>query len=119
MIIVIDDNKDLTYITCELLKMSGYEAIGVYNGKEGIEKAKELNPKVILCDIGMEGMNGYEVARYIKSHNDLKNIYLIAISGYSSEKDKEESKKVGFNDHLGKPIDIEELKGILEEVYTT
>lgn len=119
MIIIIDDNKDLGFITSQLLKGSGYEAIAVDNGEEGIGKARELNPRVILCDIGMEGMNGHDVARYIRRDDDLKDIYLIAISGYSSEDDMEESKKAGFDIHLGKPVDIEELKGILEEIYTS
>lgn len=118
MILIIDDNKDLTYITCELLKMSGYETIGVYNGKEGIKKAREINPKVILCDIGMEGMNGYQVAEYIRGDKDLKDTYMIAISGYSSKEDREKSKRAGFDNHLGKPIDMEELKEILGRVYS-
>lgn len=116
MIIIIDDNRDLNYITCEILKILGYEVISVDNGKEGIEKAKELNPKVILCDIGMEGMNGYDVARYIRKDNDLKDIHMIAISGYSSQKDVEESKKAGFDIHLAKPIDMKELQKILEKI---
>ncbi|HLR20798.1 MAG TPA: response regulator [Tissierellaceae bacterium] len=117
MIIIIDDNKDLAYITGELLKVSGYETTVIDNGEEGVKKAKELDPKVILCDIGMDGMNGYDVARYIRKDDDLKDIYLIAISGYSSEEDRKESERAGFDVHLGKPIDMEELKEILEEVY--
>ncbi|HZK38329.1 MAG TPA: response regulator [Clostridia bacterium] len=114
---VIDDNKDLTYITCRFLNALGYDTVEAYSGKEGIKKAKELNPKVILCDIGMEGMNGHDVARYIRGDENLKNTCLIAISGYSTEKDIKLSIDAGFDRHFPKPVDLKMLKDMLYEVY--
>jgi CheY-like chemotaxis protein len=74
MVIVIDDNKDLADIICRLLGTMGYDATAASNGKEGITKAKRQKPKVILCDIGMADMNGYEVARYVRQDNELKSM---------------------------------------------
>ena len=116
MIVVIDDNKDLANITCQFLNALGYDTVGAYSGKEGIEKAKELKPKVILCDIGMEGMGGHDVARYIRGDENLKNTCLIAISGYSTEKDIKLSIDAGFDRHFSKPIDLKVLKDMLDEV---
>ncbi len=114
MIIVIDDNRDLVDITCQILKLSGYDSIGINSGEEGLKKAKELHPKVILCDIGMDGMNGYDLAKQIKNDNNLKDTYLIAISGYNSDSDIKLSQEAGFDMHLGKPIEFETLIKILK-----
>ncbi|MDI9477053.1 MAG: response regulator [Natronincolaceae bacterium] len=119
MIIVIDDNKDITDLTCRLLNVMGYEATPALSGEEGIAKAKTRKPEIILCDIGMEGMNGYDVAEYIRRDDELKDTYLIAISGYSSPKDIKHSIKAGFNKHLVKPINLDTLKQILAEVYVS
>lgn len=116
MVIMIDDNKDLNDITCQLLRIIGYETAAALSGEEGIAKAKEKKPKAILCDIGMKGMNGYDVAKYIRQDNELKDIYLIAISGYSSKEDMERSLDAGFNMHLSKPINFEVLKKTLDRV---
>lgn len=117
MVLIIDDNKDLASIFCEYLNMVGYEAISTLSGEEGIAVAKEQNPEAILCDIGMTGMNGYDVARYIRQDPELKDIYLVAISGYSGQADIERSVKAGFDRHLGKPINLETIKKVLDEEY--
>ncbi len=117
MVIMIDDNKDLNDITCQLLRVLGYDTISALSGAEGISKAKENKPHVILCDIGIPGMNGYEISKYIRQDDKLKDIYLIAISGYSSEKDIEQSLEAGFDEHLSKPIDLGVLKKTLDNVF--
>ncbi|MDD4170303.1 MAG: response regulator [Desulfotomaculaceae bacterium] len=113
---MIDDNKELTEIICEVLGMIGYEATGATSGEEGIAKAKEQKPDVILCDIEMVGMNGYDIAEYIRKDNELKDVCLIAISGYSSREDVERSIETGFDRHLGKPFSLDDLKMTLDEV---
>ncbi|MDI9476729.1 MAG: response regulator [Natronincolaceae bacterium] len=117
MVIVIDDNKDLADIICRLLSTMGYDATAASNGKEGIAKAKMQKPKVILCDIGMPDMNGYDVARYVRRDDELKDVYLVAISGYSSQKDIECSMEAGFDKHLSKPVNLDVLRTTLESVY--
>lgn len=118
MIIIIDDNKDLNETTCELLNLIGYDTISALSGEEGIAKAKAHKPKVILCDIGMPGMNGYEVAKLIRQDNELKDVYLIAMSGYSNHIDIEHSMEAGFDKYLSKPVSFEVLEKLLYEICT-
>ncbi|TJX14547.1 response regulator [Tissierella creatinini] len=119
MIIMIDDNKDLNSITCKLLSILGYDVVSALSGQEGIDKAREKKPKVILSDIGMPGIDGYDLAKIIRQDAYLKDIYLIAISGYSSQSDIDRSIEAGFDKHIGKPIDIQVLKKILDEVFSS
>lgn len=119
MIIVIDDNKDIANLTCSILNVTGYSTIAALSGKEGIAAAKSQKPKIILCDIGMTDMNGYDVAEYIRRDDELKDVYLIAISGYSGPKDIKRSIEAGFDRHLIKPISLDALKMILDEIYVT
>ncbi len=114
-ILVIDDIPDVAEILCSLLLYLGHEVTTAANGVKGISKAKEFKPDVILCDIGLPGMNGYEVARNIRRDYKMKDIILIALSGYAQPEDLERSKEAGFNCHLAKPVDLDKLEQILAE----
>jgi CheY-like chemotaxis protein len=116
-ILVIDDKPTITNLLGILLKHLGHEVIISNNGPEGIAKAREFRPDVILCDIGMPGMDGYEVAREIRSDNQLKRIFLIALSGYAQEEDLKSSVAAGFDRHLAKPVRMAVLKATLAEFY--
>lgn len=118
LIITIDDNEDLNKLTCQLLSLMGCEILAASNGQEGIEKARLNKAKVILCDIGMPQMNGYEVAEHIRKDKELKDTYLIAISGYSRPENIEKSIDSGFDEHLSKPINYEDLKEKLNAIYS-
>ena len=115
-ILMIDDNKDLAIVMCELIETLGHIASVAFNGTEGIAKAKELRPDVVICDIGLPGMSGYEVAKIISNDAQLKDTFLIAFSGYVQPNDIELSIEAGFNRHLGKPVDILTLDQVLHEV---
>jgi len=115
-IIVIDDIPDVAEILCSLLRHLGHEVTSASNGPKGLAKALEFTPEVIICDIGLPGMNGYEVARRIRSDNKLKDIFLIALSGYAQEDDKVQAMEAGFNKHLAKPVDLGILEKILKEI---
>ncbi len=114
MILVIDDNQDLAKIFCEYLNTVGYNAIAVYSGEEGIAIAKEQKPRAIVCDIAMSGMSGYDVATCIRRDDELEDVYLIALSGYSSQKDVECALQAGFDKHLRKPVSLAVLKQVLD-----
>lgn len=114
-ILVIDDIPDVAEILCSLLRYLGYEVVSAPNGIKGLARAKEFQPDVIFCDIGLPGMNGYEVARNLRSDEQLKDVYLIALSGYAQPEDIERSKEAGFNRHVAKPVDLAKLEQILEE----
>ncbi|MDD2234516.1 MAG: PAS domain S-box protein [Desulfitobacteriaceae bacterium] len=115
-ILVIDDIPDVAEIICSLLRLKGHEVISAYNGGEGIAKAKEFHPQVLFCDIGMPGMNGYEIAGSIRRDQELKDTCLIALTGYAQPEDLERARAAGFNRHLAKPVDIAELEKILKEL---
>lgn len=114
-ILMIDDNQDFAEIMCELMEMLGHEASFATKGSEGIVKAKQFQPDVIICDIGLPEMNGYEVAQLIRSDHGLKDIFLIALSGYTSQDDHARSMAAGFDRHLAKPVDIDIIENILAE----
>jgi CheY-like chemotaxis protein len=99
-ILIIDDNQDFAEVMSEFIEMLGYRTFIATKGREGIAKAKEFHPDVIICDIGLPEMNGYEVAESIRDDNELKDLFLIALSGYTSQKDIEHSMAAGFNQHL-------------------
>lgn len=115
-IIVIEDNKDFAEILCSIIELMGHEAEAATSGLEGIVKAKARHSDVIFCDIGLPGMNGYEIARSIRSDNDLNGVYMIALSGYSGLKDIELAIESGFNKHVAKPVDINTIERIILEV---
>ena len=115
-ILMIEDNKDLTEIMCELIGFLGHKASAVHSGTEGIAKARELRPDVIICDIGLPGMSGYEVAKNIREDAELQGTYLIAMSGYAQPEDIARSKRAGFDRHLGKPASVETFQIALNEV---
>jgi len=115
-ILIIDDNRDLAEIICELIGFLGYETESAHNGTDGIAKARELQPDVIICDIGLPGISGYEVAKLIRKDADLQDTFLIALSGYAQPEDIEKSKEAGFDRHLAKPVSLETLQMFLNEV---
>jgi PAS domain S-box-containing protein len=115
-ILLIDDNRDLAETTCSLLTLYGYNVKTAYNGASGIQAAKEFQPHVILCDIGLPDMNGYEVARKLTSRGALDTTFLISLSGYAQASDFEYSKEAGFAMHISKPVDFEKLREILDSV---
>ncbi len=115
-VVMIDDNNDLTDIISEVLGILGYDAVSAANGPSGIDKARQCHADLILCDIGLPGMSGYEVAKSIRDDDELKSVYLIAMSGYSQPDDIRRSMEAGFDLHLCKPVTFETLKMTLDEV---
>lgn len=109
-ILVIDDIPDLAESLCALLCCLGHEVMVAYNGIEGLTKAKEHRPEVIFCDIGLPGMNGYEVGRNIRADDELRDTFLIALTGYALPEDLDKAMEAGFQRHLAKPVDITKLK---------
>ncbi|UWG98683.1 ATP-binding protein [Dehalobacter sp. DCM] len=112
-ILVIDDVPDIAEILSSLLCSLGHDVISAKSGKEGLDKARTFHPDVILCDIGMIGIDGYEVAQRIRNDSELKDVYLIALSGYAQEMDIKKSMHAGFDKHLAKPLDLAVLDKIL------
>jgi two-component system CheB/CheR fusion protein len=114
-ILVIDDNADIRVTTTRLLKAFGCETYDASSGPQGIDAIGKHVPDVALIDIGMPGMNGYEVARHIRQLPAADGITLIALTGYGQEEDRARAMDAGFHAHLVKPIDLDQLSKVLNQ----
>jgi two-component system CheB/CheR fusion protein len=112
-ILVIDDNVDAAQMLGVLLRQDNHDVHIVHDGREGVTEAGKFKPEIVLLDIGLPRMDGYEVAKRIRKK--LPNLYLIAISGWGQERDQKLSAEAGFDKHLVKPVEFEELNRILAE----
>lgn len=96
-----------------LLKHMKFEVEVAFSGPEGIEVARQSSPEVVLCDIGLPGLDGYDVARALRTDHATRDAFLIAQSGYGQAEDVRKAYEAGFNVHLIKPVDFQELQRIL------
>jgi signal transduction histidine kinase len=106
--LVVDDNRDAADSLHMLMKMRGFEVQVAYDGNQAIEMAATYQPGVVLLDIGLPGLDGYEVCRRMRQQG-LTEARIIALSGYGQDRDRELSKEAGFNLHAVKPVQIDEL----------
>jgi two-component system CheB/CheR fusion protein len=111
--LVVDDNVDAADSMALLLRLSGHEVVAAYDGPAALEVAETFEPEIVLIDIGLPVMDGYEVARRMRQHPALKAALLLAITGYGRAQDRREAAVAGFNHHLTKPVSLEELLGVL------
>ncbi|ABS26558.1 ATP-binding protein [Anaeromyxobacter sp. Fw109-5] len=114
-ILVIEDNLDAGQTLADLLELEGHRAHVASDGREGIALARELKPDVVLCDIGLPDMSGHDVARALRSDATLRSTRLIALTGYAQPEDRQRAREAGFDGHLPKPPDLEELWRSIEE----
>jgi CheY-like chemotaxis protein len=104
-ILVVDDNKDSAASLAMMLRMMGHQTNTTFDGIEAIEKASSFRPNVVLLDIGLPKLGGYEACRRIRAEPWGQSIVLIALTGWGQEEDKRRAKEAGFNFHLVKPVD--------------
>lgn len=109
MILLIDDNLQIRENFTEFLEMSGYKIILAENGESGIELAKLFLPDLIICDVLMPGMNGYEVLRIVLNTPELLGIPFIFSTSNSENVDQKEAMHLGANDYIVKPFEMESL----------
>ena len=112
-ILVVDDNRDGADSLSEVLRIMGNDTRTAYDGQEGVDVAGEFQPDVLLLDIGLPKLNGYEVCRRIRKQSWGKNIVLIAVTGWGQDDDRRRSKEAGFDHHLVKPVDPQALMKLL------
>jgi len=108
-ILVVDDNQDSAFSMAELLQLHGHKASTAHDGQAAVEKASQEQPDVILMDLGLPRMNGYDACRAIRHQQSEKRMLIIALTGWGQEEDRKRSREVGFDAHLVKPVDSEEL----------
>jgi signal transduction histidine kinase/ActR/RegA family two-component response regulator len=118
-ILVVDDRKNSADILARLLRKKGHDVQTAYDGKNGLSVAEKFRPEVVLLDIGMPDMNGYEVCRQIRSHPWGTRMYLIAVSGWGQEQDRRRSAEAGFDYHLVKPVHSAMLTKVLDSIKTS
>jgi CheY-like chemotaxis protein len=114
-VLVIEDNVDAAETLAEILELSGHRVRLAYDGTIGIQMARELKPEVVLCDIGLPDVNGYEVARTLRAEQSLRSTRLIAVTGYAQYADKQKAVDAGFDAHLTKPPDLDKLIKLLSK----
>jgi PAS domain S-box-containing protein len=112
-ILVVDDNRDAADSLALMLKMMNHEVRIAYDGLEAVQAAAILRPEIVLLDIGLPKMNGYEVAREMRLHPWGQNVLLIALTGWGLEEDKRRAEDAGFDHHLTKPVEPAALEKLL------
>jgi CheY-like chemotaxis protein len=112
-VLVVDDNRDAADTTALLLKLWGYQPQVAYTGAAALETAVTQQPGAILLDIGLPGLDGYEVARRIRQQPGMGNVLLVALTGYGQASDYQLSQEAGFDVHMVKPYDPEALRQVI------
>jgi CheY-like chemotaxis protein len=109
----VDDNVAAADMLAALLRLWGHEVRLAYNGPEALAAAAEYRPDLVLLDIGLPLMSGYEVARRLRGQLRLHQTTLVAVTGYGQEEDRRRSQEAGFDRHLTKPVDADSLQALL------
>ena len=112
-VLVVDDNRDSAESLAALLQLAGHELHQAYDGAEAIALAERHRPDAIVLDIGLPGINGYEACRRIRELRPEYDPLIIALTGWGQEDDRRRSAEAGFDAHLVKPVDVEELRRLL------
>ena len=118
-VLVVDDNVDAARTLAALLEESGHEVKLAFNGHSALEVAIDYQPDVVLMDIGLPGIDGYEVAQQIRRQEALKNVLLVALTGYGQQSDLQHSKIAGFDYHLVKPTEFDKIEELLAALPRT
>lgn len=112
-ILIVDDNQDASDILVLMLGRLGHDARAEYDGRAALKAAADFHPEVVLLDIGLPGLNGYEVARQLRSGPEGRQMVLIAATGWGQEADKQRAHEAGFDFHMTKPLDPDALRKLL------
>jgi signal transduction histidine kinase/ActR/RegA family two-component response regulator len=115
-VLIVDDNRDAANTLAAMLRRLGHQTQTVYDGLEAVQAAASFRPAVVLLDIGLPKMNGYEAARYIRDQPWGDGILLIALSGWGQDEDKHRALDAGFDGHLTKPVQMEAIQKLLAQI---
>jgi CheY-like chemotaxis protein len=115
-VLIVDDNEDAANSLAMLLKLGGHETASVYSASDALSHATAFRPDVVLLDIGLPGMDGYEVAQQMRELPGLRNVRLVAVTGYGRSEDRIRARDAGFDDHLVKPVEFALLERTIAAV---
>jgi len=112
-VLVVDDNRDAADSLALILEMSGHSVSVAHSGREALEMGSREQPAAVILDIGMPDMSGYDVAGHIRGEPWGRNAFLLAVTGWGQENDKELARTAGFDQHLTKPVDADQVEELL------
>jgi CheY-like chemotaxis protein len=114
-VLVVDDNVDAASAMDLLLQSLGHETRVVHDGTQALQIAVDFWPDIVLLDIGMPGIDGYEVARRLRAVRQERALRIVAVTGFGQETDRKKSREAGFDMHLVKPVAIDDLAQALDK----
>ncbi len=114
-ILIIEDNIDVVESLRHTLELEGHEVAVAYTGRDGLDEAGRRPPEIVLCDIGLPDLSGYELARRLRADQRLRSTCLIAVSGYAQPEDVAAALAAGFDAHLPKPVNAARLSAFLTD----
>ncbi|NQT61043.1 MAG: response regulator [Bacteroidetes bacterium] len=109
IVLIVEDNEKSRRLFRDILQMNGYQTIEAENGLKGIELTRKHKPDIVLMDIQMPVLDGYEAAKILKNSHDTRGIKIIALTSYAMKDDEERFLDAGFDDYISKPIDIKQF----------
>jgi CheY-like chemotaxis protein len=115
-ILIVDDNADAANSLAQVLALDGHVTEPVYSAQEALSRASSFAPEVVLLDLGLPEMDGYEVARRLRERPEFAAVRIIALTGYGQSENVRRSWQAGFDDHLTKPVDLAALERVLAEL---
>lgn len=114
-VLIVEDNRDTARTLQLVLRRYGHDVEVAHTGRAGVEAARAWRPEVLLCDLGLPEMDGFEVANAVRQDPLMSSMRLIAITGYGRPEDRRRSREAGFELHMTKPVDPKELQLILAQ----
>lgn len=115
-LLVVDDNRDAAESMSMLLELWGHDVAYAYDGPSALETAEQWHPQAVFLDIGLPGMDGYEVAEKLRELPHAKDVVLIAITGYGQDDDRARSQRAGIDHHLVKPVAPDALRSLIDSL---
>ena len=112
-LLVVDDNHDAADSLARLLQLQGHEVRVVYDGPTALKAARAVRPDMVFLDVGMPGMDGYEVARQMRQTPGLEDVVLAALTGWGQQEDRRRTAEAGFDHHLVKPVETAEVESLV------
>jgi len=114
-VLIVDDNRDSVETMATLIRLSGHEIEKAHDGETALEKAKSFKPEIILLDVGLPDMHGYEVAERLRAIPENKSLVIVALTGYGNEEDRRRARDAGFDYHFVKPVDFTALESLINK----
>jgi CheY-like chemotaxis protein len=113
-VMIVEDNRDANDSLAMLVEMLGFEVAQALDGQSAIQLASEFQPDVVFCDVGLPGMDGYQVVKHLRALPNIRPMVVAALTGYGEDRDREQASKAGFDHHFVKPIAPDQLQAFLE-----